>query len=225
MKKNIHMLSMSDRVIPKNLINTLSPVIHLFINDCSGSMDVYKSAMSRALMQRKQELLNQNEVNSIIIGRVDFGDSDIDVYNFTSVENMDTCYNCDGGTPLYQAIYLSQRWFCNGKDGVIDLLTEQGYAPRAYVWIWSDGEDTGGCSLEDACRSIQTYHNNGVTVAMVSFGQGSEKVLALGIKEGNIRSCKNSDEDFQMVNAAVTQSSVVASRSSMQITENIFDND
>jgi uncharacterized protein with von Willebrand factor type A (vWA) domain len=149
--------------------------------DISGSMSEYRDAMNTALSNFKHALESSKESDQLLVARIDF-DSAVHPSGYKKLNQLDTDYNADGGTALYDAII-------SGSQNLVDymsLLRKNGMRTKAVFAIFSDGEDRNSVHSEvEARNAIANLARNEISTAFISFCKDEDlasKAKAMGFK-------------------------------------------
>jgi uncharacterized protein YegL len=199
-----------------NLINVLI--------DQSGSMDSFSSDMKKSLEDFKDSTSNSREADTILVSRINFMESKVDISGYKKIGEFDTDFEADGYTPLFDAINEGvDKLTNNGGTGYMDYLKQQGMRVKAVFSVFSDGYDNNSnAGFDDAKAKISYLNKKEVVTACICFGsEAKDQASRLGFK--NILAVNSSSSELRKAFDCLSKSVAENSKSVVNKVDDFFE--
>lgn len=180
-----------------------------FIIDGSGSMSVFEAEMRDCLQHYKSSICNSKQSDEMLVSKTIFNEI-IQTGGYVAPEDLNTDYDTDGVTRLYDAVIERRQRMLDYKE----QLENNGTNVRACMIILSDGEDNASNQRAgDARKAIENLHSKEIVVAFIAFGQEAFGVAdKIGVKPKNVKEVTNDESELRRVIDLVSKSAISASK-------------
>lgn len=194
-----------------NVDDVAYPTILLvdFIIDGSGSMSVFEAEMRDCLQHYKSSICNSKQSDEMLVSKTIFNEK-IQTGGYVAPEDLNTDYDTDGVTRLYDAIIERRQRMLDYKE----QLENNGTNVRACMIMLSDGEDNASNQRAgDARKAIENLHSKEIVVAFIAFGQEAFGVAdQIGVKPKNVKEVTNDESELRRIIDLVSKSAISASK-------------
>jgi len=163
------------------------------------------------------------EADEILVAITRFS-TDVISGGYQRAESIDTSYNTDGMTALYDAIVDAQNRLINETGtGYMQQLIDNGTTTQAAILIFTDGMNNHSkSSASDAYKALVYLKKSEVPVIFVAFGNDAvTEAKTLGVADKNIIFIDTDHADTASLGAKLKEVLQIASKSVVSMSKSV----
>jgi len=197
--------------------------LYRMVFDKSGSMSYYETAVQESFEYTKELFSKVKEADEILVAITRFS-TDVISGGYQRAESIDTSYNTDGMTALYDAIVDAQNRLINETGtGYMQQLIDNGTTTQAAILIFTDGMNNHSkSSASDAYKALVYLKKSEVPVIFVAFGNDAvTEAKTLGVADKNIIFIDTDHADTASLGAKLKEVLQIASKSVVSMSKSV----